>query len=75
MGFQKRGLNMGRTNSTTLGTGPHGDTATELEFLERQLQRYSGEGDCAYERSLNLLYRRLFEHRCSQLDALRKAGL
>jgi hypothetical protein len=47
----------------------------QLQLFERQLQRYGGDGDCAYERALNALYRRLFEQRRQQLDALRNAGL
>lgn len=46
-----------------------------LQLFERQLHRYLGEGDCAYERALSQLYRQLFEQRRSQLDALRRAGL
>ena len=47
----------------------------ELQLFERQLQRFGGDGDCAYERALNALYRKLFEQRRQQLDALRNAGL
>lgn len=65
---------MRKTNSNTMETGARHDDAAELQFFERQLQRYNGDGDCAYERSLNQLYRRLFEQRCRQLDALRCAG-
>lgn len=65
---------MRMTNSPATETGPHQDDKTELQFFERLLQRYNGDGDCAYERSLNQLYRRLFEQRCRQLDALRCAG-
>lgn len=59
--------------------GPaHGHDSTEdpqLQMFARQLQRYGGDGDCAYERALNSLYRKLFEQRRQQLDALRNAGL
>lgn len=47
----------------------------ELRMFERQLQRFSGDGDCAYERALTTLYKKLFEQRRQQLDALRNAGL
>lgn len=51
----------------------HGDP--ELRMFERQLQRFSGDGDCAYERALTTLYKKLFDQRCQQLEALRTAGL
>lgn len=47
----------------------------ELQLFERQLQRFGEDGDCAYERALSTLYRKLFDQRQRQLDALRKAGL
>lgn len=47
----------------------------ELRMFERQLQRFSGDGDCAYERALTTLYKKLFDQRRQQLDALRSAGL
>lgn len=47
----------------------------QLQLFARQLQRYGGDGDCAYERALNALYTKLFEQRRQQLDALRIAGL
>ncbi len=65
---------MRMSNPKATNTDPRHDSL-EIQHFERQLQRYNGDGDCAYERSLNQLYRRLFEQRCSQLDALRKAGL
>lgn len=61
-----------KQTDATLGAH-HGDP--ELQLFERQLQRYSEEGDCAYERALSRLYLRLFEQRRRQLDALRSAGL
>lgn len=56
---------------------PHHDTHRdpELQLFARQLHRFSGDGDCAYERALSQLYRRLFDQRLRQLDALRSAGL
>lgn len=63
--------NSKRTEPTT--GAHHGDP--ELQLFERQMQRYSGGGDCAYERALSQLYLRLFEQRRRQLDALRSAGL
>lgn len=57
---------------------PHGHDSPEdpqLQLFARQLQRFGGDGDCAYERALNSLYRKLFEQRRQQLDALRNAGL
>lgn len=47
----------------------------ELQLFERQLQRFREDGDCAYERALSTLYRKLFDQRQRQLDALRKTGL
>ncbi|MFN2308171.1 MAG: hypothetical protein ABR553_00335 [Gammaproteobacteria bacterium] len=47
----------------------------ELQLFQRQLQRFGEDGDCAYERALGTLYRRLFEQRQRQLDALRCAGM
>ena len=47
----------------------------ELRLFERQLRRFSGGGDCAYERALGILYQRLFDQRRQQLEALRRAGL
>lgn len=47
----------------------------ELQLFERQMQRYAGDGDCAYERALNTLYRKLFDQRLQQLDSMRSAGL
>lgn len=47
----------------------------ELAFYERQLERYYGEGDCAYERALQQAYQTLVEQRQRQLAALRAAGL
>lgn len=61
--------------SQALITTQHGHQDPALQLFERQLQRYLGEGDCAYERALSQLYRQLFEQRRSQLDALRRAGL
>lgn len=63
------------TTNLNAGAPDHAPDSTALQLLERQLQRYSSGGDCAYERSLSQLYRRLFEQRLDQLDALRKAGL
>lgn len=54
-------------------TSPHDDP--ELRMFERQLQRFSGDGDCAYERALTTLYKKLFDQRRQQLEALRCAGL
>lgn len=53
----------------------HSADDPELQLFARQLNRFAGDGDCAYERALNSLYRKLFEQRCQQLEALRKAGL
>jgi hypothetical protein len=47
----------------------------ELQLFERQVRRFGEDGDCAYERALGKLYRRLFEQRQRQLDALRSAGM
>lgn len=47
----------------------------ELQLFERQLRRFGGDGDCAYERALATLYRRLFEQRRRQIEALRSAGM
>lgn len=47
----------------------------ELQLFERQMRRYAGDGDCAYERALNTLYRKLFDQRLQQLDSMRNAGL
>jgi hypothetical protein len=47
----------------------------ELQMFQRQLHRFAGDGDCAYERALSTLYRKLFEQRLRQLSALRSAGL
>ncbi len=47
----------------------------ELQMFQRQLHRFAGDGDCAYERALSALYRKLFEQRLRQLSALRSAGL
>lgn len=47
----------------------------QLQLFDRQLRRFGGDGDCAYERALNSLYRKLFEQRLQQLTALRSAGL
>lgn len=47
----------------------------ELSFYERQLERYYGDGDCAYERALQQAYQTLVEQRLRQLAALRAAGL
>lgn len=47
----------------------------ELQLFERQLRRFGGDGDCAYERALNTLYRKLLDQRLQQLDSLRSAGL
>ena len=47
----------------------------QLRMFERQLRRYSGDGDCAYERALITLYQKLFDQRRQQLEALRIAGL
>ncbi|HEY9199581.1 MAG TPA: hypothetical protein VIR60_09455 [Gammaproteobacteria bacterium] len=47
----------------------------ELQLFERQLRRFGEDGDCAYERALSTLYRKLFDQRQRQLDALRNAGL
>ena len=47
----------------------------ELQMLQRQLHRFAGEGDCAYERALSTLYKKLFEQRLQQLSALRNSGL
>lgn len=47
----------------------------ELQMFQRQLHRFTGDGDCAYERALSTLYRKLFEQRLHQLSALRRAGL
>lgn len=69
-----RGSTMLKASQTTTSMlSSHQDPA--LQLFKRQLQRYGGEGDCAYERALSQLYRQLFEQRCSQLDALRRAGL
>lgn len=56
-----------------LHTDHQGDP--ELQMFQRQLRRFAGDGDCAYERALNTLYRKLFEQRLRQLSALRSAGL
>ena len=47
----------------------------ELQIFQRQLHRFAGEGDCAYERALSALYQKLFEQRLRQLNALRNSGL
>lgn len=47
----------------------------ELQLFQRQLKRFGGDGDCAYERALGSLYQRLFDQRRQQLEALRAAGL
>ena len=47
----------------------------ELQMFQRQLHRFAGEGDCAYERALNTLYKKLFEQRLQQLSAMRNSGL
>jgi len=47
----------------------------ELQMFQRQLHRFAGEGDCAYERALSALYQKLFEQRLRQLNALRNSGL
>lgn len=51
------------------------DSDPVLQLFERQLRRFGEDGDCAYERALGKLYRRLFEQRQRQLDALRSAGM
>lgn len=51
------------------------DNDPELQLFERQLRRFGEDGDCAYERALGKIYRRLFEQRQRQLDALRCAGM
>lgn len=55
------------------GANAHEDP--ELQLFRRQLQRFGEDGDCAYERALSTLYRRLFDQRSRQLEALRNAGL
>ncbi len=47
----------------------------ELRMFQRQLHRFAGEGDCAYERALSTLYKKLFEQRLAQLSAMRNSGL
>ena len=56
-------------------TAAESQVDAELQLFERQLTRYGGDGDCAYERALGRLYLRLFEQRRCELDALRRAGL
>ena len=66
-------MNQSPQPRTLVSTDLQGDP--ELQMFQRQLRRFAGDGDCAYERALNTLYRKLFEQRLRQLSALRSAGL
>lgn len=68
---------MNHPASQTMHPAPHGNhhDDPELQLFERQLRRFGEDGDCAYERALAKLYRRLFDQRQRQLEALRHAGM